>query len=68
VGLTDAAPGSVRGIYAVVEDLDAIRCELLERGVHLDEIRHKSPLKNWRGGWSVLREPRAGRTPRRGTP
>ena len=33
VGLTDAAPGSMRGVYAVVEDLEAVRAELAERGV-----------------------------------
>jgi catechol 2,3-dioxygenase-like lactoylglutathione lyase family enzyme len=52
VGLTDAAPGSMRGIYAVVEDLQCVRRELLERGVEVGEIRHKSPLDDWRGGWA----------------
>ena len=51
IGLTDAAPGSMRGVYAVVEDLEAVRTELLERGVQVGEIRHKSPLEDWRGGW-----------------
>jgi hypothetical protein len=33
VGLTDAAPGSIRGLHAVVEDLQAARDELVSRGV-----------------------------------
>jgi catechol 2,3-dioxygenase-like lactoylglutathione lyase family enzyme len=44
VGLTGAATGSMRNIYAVVEDLQAARDELLERGVEVGEIRHKSLL------------------------
>jgi catechol 2,3-dioxygenase-like lactoylglutathione lyase family enzyme len=51
VGLTDAAPGSIRGIQIVVEDLRAARDELLERGVDVEEIRHKSPRGDWQGGW-----------------
>jgi catechol 2,3-dioxygenase-like lactoylglutathione lyase family enzyme len=57
-GLTDAAPGSMRGVYAVVEDLEAVRAELLERGVQVGEIRHKSPPENWRGGWEPGLDPR----------
>jgi catechol 2,3-dioxygenase-like lactoylglutathione lyase family enzyme len=51
VGLTDVAPGSIGGIHTVVEDLRAARDELLERGVEVGEIRHKSPRGAWRGGW-----------------
>jgi hypothetical protein len=43
LGLTDAAPGSVRGLYTVVEDLQAARTELVKRGVDVSEIRHKAP-------------------------
>jgi catechol 2,3-dioxygenase-like lactoylglutathione lyase family enzyme len=50
VGLTDAAPGSMRGIYAVVEDLQEARNELTNRGVTVSDIRHKSPTDDWRGG------------------
>jgi catechol 2,3-dioxygenase-like lactoylglutathione lyase family enzyme len=57
VGLTDAAPGSARGISAVVEDLRAARDELLERGVDVGEIRHKSPRDDWRGGWAPGLDP-----------
>ena len=51
VGLTDAAPGSVRGLYLVVEDLQATRDQLIGRGLKVSEMRHKSPIDDWRGGW-----------------
>ena len=39
-GITDAAPGSVRGLHLVVSDIEATRAELVERGVGVSEIRH----------------------------
>jgi catechol 2,3-dioxygenase-like lactoylglutathione lyase family enzyme len=39
-GITDAAPGSVRGTHLVVRDIEVVRGELLERGVDVSEIRH----------------------------
>jgi catechol 2,3-dioxygenase-like lactoylglutathione lyase family enzyme len=57
VGLTDAVPGSMRGIYAVVEDLKGFRVKLLERGVEVGEIRHKAGLPDWRGGWKPGLDP-----------
>ncbi len=39
-GLTDAAPGSVRGTHLVVADIEAARAELVERGVEVSDIRH----------------------------
>jgi catechol 2,3-dioxygenase-like lactoylglutathione lyase family enzyme len=57
VGLTDAAPGSVRGLYLVVEDLQATRGELIQRGLKVSEIRHKSPIDDWRGGWEPGLDP-----------
>jgi len=39
-GITDAAPGSVRGTHLVVSDIEAARAGLLERGVDVSEIRH----------------------------
>jgi catechol 2,3-dioxygenase-like lactoylglutathione lyase family enzyme len=57
VGLTDAAPGSIRGIQIVVEDLQAAREELLERGVEVGDVRHKSPRGDWRGGWEPGLDP-----------
>ena len=56
-GLTDAAPGSMRGIYAVVEDLQAARDELTNRGVNVSDIRHKSPTDDWRGRWEPGLDP-----------
>ena len=38
-GMTDMAPGSLRGIQLVVEDLAAAREELVGRGVDVSEIQ-----------------------------
>ena len=51
VGLTDAPPGSVRGLYLVVRDIEACRRELRDRGVGIGEIRHKDTRGGWRGGY-----------------
>ena len=37
-GLTDAEPGSARGLQLVVEDIHAARGELLERGLDVGEV------------------------------
>jgi catechol 2,3-dioxygenase-like lactoylglutathione lyase family enzyme len=39
-GITDAAPGSVRGTHLVVSDIEAARADLVERGVDVSEVRH----------------------------
>jgi catechol 2,3-dioxygenase-like lactoylglutathione lyase family enzyme len=39
-GLTDAAPGSVRGTHLVVADIVAARAELVERKLDVSEVRH----------------------------
>src|SRR3989475_3179087 len=39
-GITDAAPGSVRGTHLVVSDIEAARAELIDRGVDVSEVRH----------------------------
>src|SRR5215472_1990564 len=39
-GITDAAPGSVRGLHLVVSDIDAAYAALVERGVDVGEIHH----------------------------
>ena len=39
-GITDAAPGSVRGTHLVVSDIEAARAELIDRGVEVSDIRH----------------------------
>jgi len=38
-GITDAAPGSVRGLQLVVADINAARAELAERGVEVGEVQ-----------------------------
>ena len=38
-GLTDAEPGSVKGLQVVVSDIHAARKELIERGVEVGEVQ-----------------------------
>jgi predicted enzyme related to lactoylglutathione lyase len=38
-GLTDAVPGSVRGLQMVVSDIHAARAELVQRGVDASEVQ-----------------------------
>ena len=38
-GLSDATPGSVRGLQVVVDDADAARAYLLERGVPAGDVQ-----------------------------
>jgi catechol 2,3-dioxygenase-like lactoylglutathione lyase family enzyme len=40
-GLTTAAPGSLQSVYLVVEDIEAIRATLLERGAEVSEVFHE---------------------------
>jgi catechol 2,3-dioxygenase-like lactoylglutathione lyase family enzyme len=49
-GLTHAPAGSTRNVYLVVDDLEAARSRLLQRGVMVGEIRHKTPIGAWDGG------------------
>lgn len=51
-GLTGQPVGSVRNIYLVVTDLEAVRSELLKRGVAVGGIRHKTPVGAWDGGFA----------------
>lgn len=60
VGLTDAAPGSVQGLYLVVSDIEACRAELTSRGVTVSEIRHKDSSGGWRGGFLPGTDPDRG--------
>lgn len=39
-GLSEMAPGTMKGLQLCVGDIDAARAELLERGVVVSEIRH----------------------------
>ncbi len=40
VGITDAAPGSVRGLHLVVRDIQAARAQLVARGVDASDVQH----------------------------
>jgi catechol 2,3-dioxygenase-like lactoylglutathione lyase family enzyme len=53
IGLTDASVGSLRNIYLVASDLEAARSLLLERGVKVGDIRHKTPIGAWDGGFAL---------------
>jgi catechol 2,3-dioxygenase-like lactoylglutathione lyase family enzyme len=52
VGVTDAAPGSVRGLHLVVTDIEAARKELVGRGVQVSALRYLGP-----NGWSEGADP-----------
>jgi len=41
---TSAAPGSARGLYLVVSDIEAARKELLDRGVAVSEVFHSAGI------------------------
>jgi catechol 2,3-dioxygenase-like lactoylglutathione lyase family enzyme len=51
-GLTDAAPGSARSNYLVVDDLEAAHAELVALGIKVGELRHKEPVDTWAGGFA----------------
>jgi catechol 2,3-dioxygenase-like lactoylglutathione lyase family enzyme len=59
-GLTDAPVGSLRNVFIVVTDLEAARSRLLERGVEVSEIRHKTPVGAWDGGFALGLDPARG--------
>lgn len=59
-GLTDAPAGSVRNVYLVVTDLEATRSQLLEYGVNVSEIRHKTPIGAWDGSFAAGLDPKRG--------
>jgi catechol 2,3-dioxygenase-like lactoylglutathione lyase family enzyme len=55
-GITDAAPGSIRGMHLVVHDIVAARDELVERGVKVSEVRHMDA-----GEWKPGPDPQHGK-------
>jgi hypothetical protein len=57
VGLSDAPPGSAGATYLTVTDIETARQHLIQRGVNVTAIRHKSPLDNWTGGWQPGPDP-----------
>jgi len=52
--------GSLRSVYLVVTDLEAARSRLLERGVDVTQIRHKTPIGAWDGGFAPGLDPARG--------
>lgn len=59
-GITDAPAGSLRNVYLVVTDLEAARDRLVERGVAVSEIRHKTPIGAWDGSFARGLDPTRG--------
>ena len=43
--ISDMAPGSVRGLHLVVDDLDQARQALIDRGVEVDQVTEVSQVK-----------------------
>jgi catechol 2,3-dioxygenase-like lactoylglutathione lyase family enzyme len=41
-GITSAVPGSARGLYLVVSDIEAARGELVDRGAKVSEVFHRA--------------------------
>jgi uncharacterized glyoxalase superfamily protein PhnB len=38
-GITEAEPGSVKGLQLVVSDIESARAELMDRGVEVGEVQ-----------------------------
>jgi catechol 2,3-dioxygenase-like lactoylglutathione lyase family enzyme len=49
IGITDAAPGTTRGLHLVVNDIDAAHAELTGRGVPVSDVRHMTGA-GWQPG------------------
>jgi catechol 2,3-dioxygenase-like lactoylglutathione lyase family enzyme len=62
-GFTSAAPGSLQGTFLVVEDLDAARAQLKDRGVNVTEAFHFKDKKLGTGESGRV----AGRDPENGS-
>jgi catechol 2,3-dioxygenase-like lactoylglutathione lyase family enzyme len=58
VGLTAATPGSARGTYLVVNDIEAAHRELTTRGLAVGPVRHKTSIDDWQGDHTPGADPR----------
>jgi catechol 2,3-dioxygenase-like lactoylglutathione lyase family enzyme len=66
-GITSAAPGSARGFYLVVSDIEAARAELVDRGAEVSEVFHRwvgeaassgvDPERRSYASYATLRDP-----------
>jgi catechol 2,3-dioxygenase-like lactoylglutathione lyase family enzyme len=43
-GITPAAPGSMRGTYLIVSDIEATRADLVARGVEVSDVFHRTAV------------------------
>ena len=60
IQLEPASPGATpagRTHYLVVPDIEAARRELGDRGAEVVDLRHKSPIDGWTGGWAAGADP-----------
>jgi catechol 2,3-dioxygenase-like lactoylglutathione lyase family enzyme len=55
IGITDAEPGSSRGLHLVVTDIVAAHAELVARGLELSDVEHLTP-----SGWVKGPDPERG--------
>jgi catechol 2,3-dioxygenase-like lactoylglutathione lyase family enzyme len=53
VGLTDAEPGTCRSLCLAVNDIEASRRELIDRGVAVEAIKHKASIDDWQGDLTI---------------
>jgi catechol 2,3-dioxygenase-like lactoylglutathione lyase family enzyme len=56
-GLGDALSGAFRTSSLIVSDLVAARNRLLESGVEVSAIRHKTPMDGWAGSFAAGLDP-----------
>jgi catechol 2,3-dioxygenase-like lactoylglutathione lyase family enzyme len=57
LGLTDDEPGTCRNVLLAVSDLEAARRELIERGINVENVRHKSSVQDWQGDTTAGPDP-----------